>query len=70
MLGDDRLELLREPRQPLRQRRQRIGLDLPVGDMGEAIAVGLDQAPAGGSEAGVQAENLQASFSSSSSETS
>ena len=70
VLGDHRLELLREPGQPLRQRRRRIGLDLPVGDMSEAVAVGLDQPPAGRAEAGIEAEDPQASFSSSSSGTS
>ena len=70
VLGEQRFELVGEPRQALRQRRQRIGLDLAVGDVGEAVALGLDQAPAGRAEAGIEAEDLQASFSSSSSGTS
>jgi hypothetical protein len=34
--------LFGQSRQPLRQRRQRVGLDLTVGDMAEAIAFAFD----------------------------
>jgi len=70
VLGDDRLELLGQPREPLRQRGQRVGLDLAIGAVGKAVAVGFDQPPAGRAEPGVEAEDPQASFSSSSSGTS
>jgi hypothetical protein len=70
MLGNQRLELSGERGQPLRQGRGGLGLDLPVGDVGEPIALCLDQPPAGRAEPGVEAEDLQASFSSSSSGTS
>ena len=52
------------------QRRRGIGLDLAVGDMRQAVALGLDQPPAGGAESGIEAEDPQPSFSSSSSGTS
>ena len=70
MLLDHGLELLGERGKPARQRRSGVGPDLAVGDVREAIAVSLDQAPAGGAEAGIEAEDLQASRSSSSSGTS
>jgi hypothetical protein len=70
MIGNHRFKLVRERRQPTGKRCRRIGLDLPVGDVGEAIPFGLDQPPASGAEPGVEAEDLQASFSSSSSGTS
>jgi hypothetical protein len=70
MIDDDRLELICKVRQPLRERCGRVGLELPVGDMGEPVSFGLDQCPAGGSEPRVEAKDLQASFSSSSSGTS
>jgi hypothetical protein len=70
MIGDHGFELVRERRQPAGKRRAGVGLDLPVGDVGEAIPFRLDQPPAGGAEARVEAEDLQASRSSSSSGTS
>jgi hypothetical protein len=70
MVGDQGVELVSERREPARQRRIGVGLDLPVGDMRQAIALSLDQPPAGRAKAGIEAENPQASFSSSSSGTS
>jgi len=70
VVDDQRVELIGERGQPARQRYRTIGLDLAVGDVGEAVAFSLDQPPAGGSKARVEAEDLQASRSSSSSGTS
>ena len=70
MIGDQGLELVGECGEPARQRRGGVRPDLPVGDMGEAVAFSLDQPPAGGAEAGIEAEDFQASLSSSSSGTS
>jgi hypothetical protein len=67
---DQGFQLIRERRQAARQRRVRVGADLAVGDMGEPVALGLDEPPAGGAEPGVEAEDFQASLSSSSSGTS
>jgi hypothetical protein len=46
-----------EQGQPARQGHRRIGADLAVGDMRQAIAVGTDDAPAGGAEARIDAED-------------
>jgi hypothetical protein len=71
VIGEDRLELRSEVRQALGQRFGRVGLELAVGEMRQAIAVGADDPPAGGAQPGIKAENQrQASFSSSSSGTS
>ena len=70
LFRDQPLELIGKRREALGKRRPGIGLDLAVGDMREAIAISFDQAPAGRAEAGIEAENPQASFSSSSSGTS
>jgi len=70
MVRDQCLELVGKRSEPARQRRMGIGLDLAVGDVRQAIALSLDQAPAGRSEPRIEAEDLQASFSSSSSGTS
>ena len=70
VLGKQRLELAREVGEPFRERGGGAGLELAVGEVGQAVAVGLDQPPAGRAEPGVEAEDLQASRSSSSSGTS
>jgi hypothetical protein len=70
VVGDERVELVGERREPARKRCVRVGLDLTVGDMRQAIALSLDQPPAGRTKPGVEAEDPQASFSSSSSGTS
>jgi hypothetical protein len=70
VVGDQRFELVGERGKTARQGDRRIRLDLPVGDVSEPIAVGLDQSPAGVAEPWIQAEDLQASFSSSSAGTS
>ena len=54
VLGDERLELAREIGEPLRKRCGRVRLQLAVGDVGKAIAVCLDQPPAGRAQPGVQ----------------
>jgi hypothetical protein len=64
------IELVGEGRKPARQRRVGIRLDLSVGDVRQPIAFSLDQAPAGRAEPRIEAEDFQASFSSSSSGTS
>jgi len=69
-IGNQRLELTREVGEPLRKSSRRVGFHLPVGDVRETVAFSLDQPPAGCAEAGVEAKDLQASFSSSSSGTS
>jgi hypothetical protein len=69
MVGDEGLELGGEMRQPVGQRRRSFGLELAVADMAETVAVGLDHAPAGGAEPGIEAKDDQASFSNSSSGT-
>jgi hypothetical protein len=70
MIRDQRFELVGQRGQPLRQGCGRIGLDLPVGDVGEPVSVSLDQPPTGRAEARIEAEDLQARRSSSSSGTS
>ena len=71
-VGDQRVELAGEVRQALGQRLGAVGLELAVGDVAEAIALGADQAPAGGPEPRIEAEDrgVSPSFSSSSSGTS
>lgn len=46
-----------ERQQPRGERRLRIGPDLSVGNVGEAVAVGQDDAPAGGGQPGIEAED-------------
>jgi hypothetical protein len=70
MISNHGFELVCKCRKPARKRSGGISLDLPVRDMREPIALGFDQAPAGRSESGVEAEYLQAILSSSSSGTS
>jgi hypothetical protein len=70
VITDQRFQLIRQRREATRERRVRLGLDLTIGDMRQAIAFSLDQSPAGRAEAGIEAEDLQARRSSSSSGTS
>ena len=71
MVGEQRLELACEVGQAGGERLGRIGPELAVGDVAEAIALGADETPAGRAEPGIEAEDQrQASFSSSSSGTS
>ena len=70
MIADQRLELVGERGKAPRQRGCRVGPNLSVRDMDKSVAFGLDQSPAGGAKPGVEAENPQASFSNSSSDTS
>src|SRR5439155_24546045 len=67
MLGNQRVELISDRSQPLRQRRARIRLQLAVGDMRQSVTLSRDQTPAGGAEAGVETENFHARLASSSS---
>jgi hypothetical protein len=70
VVRDQRFELVGECPKAARKRRGCVSLDLAIGDMREAVAVGFDQPPAGGAEARVEAENLQVRRSNSSSGTS
>jgi hypothetical protein len=70
VLGHQCFELVGERGETARQRRVGIGPDLAVGDVREPVALSLDQPPAGGAQPRVETEDLQASFSSSSSGTS
>ena len=70
MLAQQRFELVGEVREPLAERRGGGGPELAVGDVAEPVAFGADQAPAGRAEAGVETQDDQPSFSSSSSGTS
>ena len=70
MLGDQCFELAGEVGEPLGQRRGASGLEVAVGEVRQAVRLGSDQAPAGRAEPRVEAEDFQASFSSSSSGTS
>jgi hypothetical protein len=70
MVGDQGFELVCKCAQSARQWRGRVGADLPVGDVAKAVAVSLDQPPAGGAEARIESEDFQARRSSSSSGTS
>src|SRR3546814_16328570 len=56
MLEDDVGQLVEQPHQPRGQGIGRPGGDLPVRDMGESVANGGDDAPAGAVEAGIDAE--------------
>ena len=70
MLDEDREEPAVKLKQAGRKRGLRVGPDLAVGDMGQAIALGRDHAPAGAAEAWVEAKDDQESRSITSSDTS
>ena len=70
VVGKERFELSGEMGQALRERLLRVGLELTVREVSEAIALGADEPVAGRGEAGVKAEDDQPSFSSTSSLTS
>jgi len=69
MIGDDRFKLRREVGKALSQRFGRASFELSVGEMGQSVTLGADQPPAGRAEPGIEAEDDQPSFSSSSSGT-
>jgi hypothetical protein len=58
VIGDERFELAREFDKALGERRRRVRLDLPVGEMPQAVALGRDQSPAGRAETRVEAEDF------------
>ena len=70
VVGEQGLELAGEMGEAARQGFRDVGLELAVGEVGQAVAIGADQPPAGRAEPRVEAEDLQPSFSSSSSGTS
>jgi hypothetical protein len=71
VVGDQCFELIGERGEPARERLRAIGLDLAIGDVGQAISVGANNSPARRSQSRVQAEDGgQPSRSSSSSGTS
>jgi hypothetical protein len=70
MVGDQRDEHGVEMREPARQRRGAVGLQPAVGEVGQPIALGPDQPPAGRAKARVESEQDQPSFSITASETS
>jgi len=63
MVGDEGFELGREVRQALGKQFLRVGLELAVGEMRQAVPLGADKSPAGRAEAGVETEDDQPSFS-------
>jgi hypothetical protein len=70
VIGEQSFELRSEVRQAKGQSLRGVGLELPVGDVLETIAVGFDQAPSRRGERGIETQDPQASFSNSSSGTS
>ncbi len=57
VLCDQRVQLIGKVRQPLRELGARLGGELPVRNVAEAIAFSLDQAPARRSEARIETED-------------
>ena len=70
MVGEEGFELAREVGQALGEERLGIGLELAVGDVGQAITLGTNEAVAGARQRRVEAEDDQPNFSMISSETS
>src|SRR5688572_6252924 len=70
VLGNQGFELARKVGEALGQRGVGLRFELAIGEVGEAVALGTDETPAGGAEPRVEAEDeAQASRSSSSSGT-
>ena len=67
VLGDQRLQCLRQLRQPTGERVGGTGLDLAVGEVGDAVAFRANNAPPGRGQGGVQAQDDQPSRSATSS---
>jgi hypothetical protein len=63
MFGDDRVQCARQFRQPGRQRQVRLGPDLAVGKVRQAVTFGPDDPPTGRGQGRIEAEDDQASFS-------
>src|SRR3546814_1934995 len=57
MIGDHRREHCVEMREPVGQGRLGVGLHLPVGDVADPAALDADDAPAGATERGIEAED-------------
>jgi hypothetical protein len=53
VIGEQAFKLGGEMGEALRQAFRRVGLQLPIGEMGEPVAFGPDYPPAGGAEPGV-----------------
>ena len=70
MLVDQGLKLTGQVGKSFRQRVAGLGPQLAIGEMGQTVAFGADQAPTGRSEPRIETEDeAQASFSNSSSGT-
>jgi hypothetical protein len=67
---EDLTQSVVQTHQALRQRLLGIGPDLAVGDVAQPVAFGGDDTPAGAAKPGIEADQDQASFSITSSETS
>jgi len=70
MIDQQGLELRGKMRQARGQRLVGVGLELAVGEVLQAVAIGLNQPPASRGKRGIETEDPQANFSSSSSGTS
>ena len=70
LIREKGLKLVGEVGKPPRQGRRAVSSDLTVGDVTESVPVSLDEAPTRRAKARIETEDFQASFSSSSSETS
>ena len=70
VVGEEGFELSREVGQALGEGFLGVGLELAVGDVGQAVALGTDEAVAGARQRRVEAEDDQPNFSMISSETS
>ena len=70
VVGEERVELGGEVGEALGERLLGVGLELPIGEVGEAIALGTDQAVAGRGERWIEPEDNQPSRSITSSVTS
>ena len=70
MVGEEGFELACEVGKAAGEAFLRVGLELAVGEMGQAVALGADQAPAGRRQGRVKAKDDQPSRSMTSSLTS
>lgn len=63
MINDHRRQDCVKMREPVGQRSLRVGLHMPVGDVADPAALDADNAPAGATQRGIEAEDDQPSFS-------